>query len=78
MSDLQTLVNEYNETEKTQAARLKAIYDLAAQQPGGGHEIRFSDGTLWDSNFLGIGHNLHPSVLDRELSKQIRLIVNAA
>ena len=78
MNDLQTLVNEYNEIETTQAARLKAIYALAAAQEGGGHRVEFSNGEVWDQNTLGIGRNLHPTVLERELSKQIRVIVNVA
>ncbi len=76
MSDLQTLVNEYNEVEQTQAARLKAIYELAAAQPNGGHEVRFSNGDLWDQNFLALGNTVHPSVLAVEMSKRVSLIVN--
>ncbi len=76
MSDLETLVTEYNEAEALQAARLKAIYELAAAQPGGGHEVRFSNGDLWDQNFLALGRNLHPSVLDVEMAKRVSLIVN--
>jgi hypothetical protein len=71
--NLETLITEYNETESTQAARLKAIYTLAAQLEGGGHEIRFSNGELIGQNILR--HADH-TVIDLQLAKLIALITH--
>jgi hypothetical protein len=70
MSDLETLVNEYNDAERLQAARLKAIFDMVAALPGY-HRVAFSDSTVWSGSLL---HHEDRSVVNQNLADMVQLI----
>lgn len=77
MSEIDTLIAEYNRAEADQLSRLRQIYDLVKASGPGLKEVSFTNGkgescvNKWSNCFA-----LHPSQVDTLLNDEVRPIVS--